>query len=623
MSAGGAELQPGESAEGAALHHPAPDCEERHRLAHWHILLAVLAATFIAYARTLSFEFVYDDFSQLVTNPAVHSWKYLPEYFTKNVWAEVYPGVQGNYYRPVFLLWCRINDALFGNQTGMWHLTTVFAHLVVTALVYFLVLRLVRDRLTAGMASLIFGLHPAHIEAVAWVSAVTEPLLGVFVLSSFLCYLRWREGGDRARAWLTLALFLYAMGMLEKETALVLPAIIGAYEWICGNHETAAAEEGLYRRARRSIQASMPFLLLTVPYLVVRVVVLRGFSHVRNPIPWLWMFYTWPALLWFWVKHLVVPVGLGSSYELVTVEHPGMMSFALPAAALAGVALLLGWWARRSRLVAFSTAWIILPLVPLLNFAIFPHDDFAHDRYLYLPSVGFAILVALALRKVGGAHQKQKAWPPAQVFIILAFGLVLGFGTWKQCFYFKDNWIFYRYNYLLSPSNPYAANNYGAILSRLGMQAEAIRVLEQANKVNPGYWSLSYNLGRNYYLDHRLELAERYFLIAIQIDPSKADAYYCLGLARLDSGRPQKAEVAFREALRLNPEGLEYHYQLALALKDEGKWEGALAEFQKDTVGSPTFVKSQREIRKIQAGIMAADHAGNSLHESLPHIRKP
>ncbi len=607
----------------AALRDSAPDAAEHHLLAHWHILLVVLAATFIAYARTLSFDFVYDDFSQLVTNPAVHSWKYLPEYFTKNVWAEVFPGVQGNYYRPVFLLWCRINDALFGNQTGMWHLSTVFAHLAVTALVYFLVLRLVRDRLTAGMASLIFGLHPAHIEAVAWVSAVTEPLLGVFFLSSFLCYLRWRDGGHGAGKWLGCALFLYGLGMLEKETALVLPAIIGVYEWIRGNHDADAAEEGLYRRARRSFQAAMPFLLLTVPYLVVRIVVLKGFSHVRNPVPWLWMFYTWPALLWFWVKHLVVPVGLGSSYELVTVEHPGMMSFVLPATALAVVALLLGWWARRSRLVAFGAAWIVLPLVPLLNFAIFPRDDFAHDRYLYLPSVGLAILVALALRNVGGTQQKQKAWPPGQVFIILALGLVLGFGTWKQCFYFKDNWIFYRYNYLLSPSNPYAANNYGAILSRLGMRAEAIRVLAQANKVNPGYWSLSYNLGRNYYIDHKLKLAERYFLIAIQIDPFKADAYYCLGLARLDSGNPQKAEVAFRDALRLNPGGPQYHYQLAMAFKDEGNLEAAVAEFQKDPAGSPTFAESQHEIKKVQARIMAADHTGSSPKESLPHIRKP
>jgi hypothetical protein len=603
MRGGGTEFRREESADTAAVSSTAPDFEGNHRPKHWHILLAVLAATFIAYGRTLSFDFVYDDFSQIVTNPAVHSWKYLPEYFTKNVWAEVYPGVQGNYYRPVFLLWCRINDALFGNQAGMWHLTAVLAHLVVTALVYFLVLRLVRDRLTAGMASLIFGLHPAHIEAVAWVSAVTEPLLGVFVLSSFLCFLRWRDGGHGAGKWLGFALFLYGLGMLEKETALVLPAVIGVYEWIGGNHDTNAAEEGFYRRARRSIQASIPFLLLTVPYLVVRIVVLKGFSHVRNPIPWLWMFYTWPSLIWFWVGHLVVPVGLGSSYELATVEHPGMMNFVLPAAALAGVALLLGWWAKRSQLVAFGAAWIVLPLVPLLNFAIFPHDDFAHDRYLYLPSVGLAILVALALRNVGGRRQKQKAWPPRQVFTVLALGVLLGFGTWEQCFYFKDNWIFYRYNYLLSPSNPYAANNYGAILSSLGMRAEAIRVLEQANKVNPGYWSLSYNLGRNYYLDHKLDLAERYFLIAIRVDPSKPDAYYCLGLARLEADSPERAEVAFREALRLDPHEGQYHYQLALALRDQGKLREAVEEFRKDEVGSLTYLKSQQQIRSIETGL--------------------
>jgi protein O-mannosyl-transferase len=587
-----------------------PGSVNHWRFEHWHILLGVLAATFIAYARTLSFEFVYDDFSQLVNNPAIHSWHYLPEYFTKNVWAEVYPGVQGNYYRPVFLIWCRINSALFANQAGLWHLTTVLAHLLATALVYFLVLHLVHDRLTAGLASLIFGVHPVHIEAVAWVSAVTEPLLGVFFLSAFLCYFRWRDKGPRSGTWLALALFLGGLGMLEKETAVMLPAVISVYAWLYA--EGAGTEKtAILRKARAAAREAFPFLLLAIVYLIARIAALRGFSHDYAPIPWPWVFYTWPALLWFWIKHLAVPIGLGSNYDLRTVMHPGMMNLVLPAVAVAAVAVALGWGAKRSRNFAFACAWLVLPLLPLLDIRILAPDDVAHDRYLYLPSVGLAILVALALRKVGKSPERPRGALPVQAFAALVLAVAFGIGTWTQSFYFKNNWIFYRYNYFLAPLNPYAENNYGAILARLGMRDEAIKVLKRGTEANPGYWSLAYNLGRNYYIAGNSDLAETSLLRAIAIDPSKDEAFYCLGLARLEAGNPGGAETAFRVALGLNPHGQEYHYELGLALKQQGKLKEALQEFLKDSRRNRTYPDAMRQSREIQQQLEAARPSPN------------
>ena len=111
-----------------------------------------------------------------------------------------YAGGVGNYYRPLFLLWLRINDAVFGNQAWGWHLTTILAHVLATLLVYLLAWRLGIGRDVALLAALIFGLHPAHIEAVAWISGVTEPLLGIY-LDCFVPWLRAvaRRGSARAQ----------------------------------------------------------------------------------------------------------------------------------------------------------------------------------------------------------------------------------------------------------------------------------------------------------------------------------------------------------------------------------------------------------------------------------------
>ena len=119
--------------------------------------------------------------------------------FVEHVWSQ-FSGQPGNYYRPLFEFWLVINYSLFGLNPAWWHASTVAVHLLVVLMVYLLARRVTGDRLTAAIATVIYGLHPTHIETVAWVSGVTEPLLAVFVIGSFLSYARSRDAGT-ARAW--------------------------------------------------------------------------------------------------------------------------------------------------------------------------------------------------------------------------------------------------------------------------------------------------------------------------------------------------------------------------------------------------------------------------------------
>ena len=192
---------------------------------------AILAATFLAYAGTLSFGFVFDDTAGIVRNDSLRAWHYLPSYFTSHVWSFLYPHLLSNYYRPFFLLWLRLNDALFGLHPWGWHLTSVLAHLGVTYLVYRLGLKLFRDAWVAAFAGLIFGLHPVHIEAVAYVSAVPEVLSTLFALAALLAWLRAREAGSN-RIWLAAALALFAAALLSKESGIMLPVFIAVHAWV-------------------------------------------------------------------------------------------------------------------------------------------------------------------------------------------------------------------------------------------------------------------------------------------------------------------------------------------------------------------------------------------------------
>src|SRR5438067_6971747 len=130
------------------------------------IPLLALAVTSAVYLPVLAYEFVSDDTQQIVWSQRYFTWRALPHYFTTDVWGHL-TVIHTNYYRPIFLVWLMLNYKLLGLETALWHLSAIAAHLGATLMFYFVVRRLVGDRMVAGTAALLFGVHPVHVEAVA------------------------------------------------------------------------------------------------------------------------------------------------------------------------------------------------------------------------------------------------------------------------------------------------------------------------------------------------------------------------------------------------------------------------------------------------------------------------
>jgi hypothetical protein len=571
------------------------------RAPSWLGIAAVLVLTFAVYSPTLRYQFVHDDRGQIVENPAVHSWRAVPSYFTSYVWAGVLPGQLGNYYRPLFLLWLRINEVICGSHAWGWHLSTILAHLLTTFLVYLLAERVAISRDVALLAALIFGLHPAHIEAVAWISGVTEPLLGVLFIGSFLCYLQAQRGGERALRWKVSSLVLFALAMLEKETALIFAGLLAVYEWIAG----PAWGGPLHPRkvlawCGGAIRKIWPYLFLILLYLPARIHALKGFSHTVTPIGPEQVLLTWPSLVWFWIRHLVWPVGLSTFYDFPAVTHPALSDFTLPAILVVCTGIVLLACARRSRTVAFFAAWLVLPLIPLLNIRVFMADDFAHDRYLYLPSVGLAVLVAVALKKACVGQPRWLGMPVSLLVTATCLAAALGYGTFAQSFYFKDNLTFYAYNLAKAPHNRYGQVNYAAVLGEQGRYGPAWETLSDVVRRNPAFWPAVYNLAFTYYKLGNLPEAERYFLEAIRISPNRPDAYAYLGLTHFRMGRAEEAIADVRQAIAIRPNGSGYHFELGVMLKTQHDLKGALREFQTELANNPEERAAAEQVTEIE-----------------------
>ncbi len=593
-------------------------------LSNWAEIMAlacILAVIFLTYFNTLGFQFVHDDWFQIVENTWLRAWKYLPRYFAGSVWAFNHPGFRGTYYRPMFLLWFRLQYLAFGTKPFGWHLCTVFCHLGVTLLVYFTAARLLEERLAALFTALIFGLHPTHYEAVAWVSGVSEPLFAVFLFSSYLLYLKRRADPGRSRAYLAASLAFYALACLSKETAVILPVIIFACEiaWSGRRDHTARSR---VRRSLDALKVTAPYLGLFAVYLVARIISLRELQFVKEEHSYFSMILTWPSVLWFYIRHLLWPVRLSPFYSDDFLTKWDVRTVLLPAIAvlIAGVGLWL--WTKRSPKAVVPAIWMVVPILPVLDLRAFINGQLVHDRYLYLPSFGFAMLMALALRHLRLGPARLLGQPAAQLglmgIIVLAMSLLVVKAT--ACYADQDTFI--TYVNLTSPQGRIAHMDMASLLGNHGHLDEAIKIYQQILPAHPNSWDVNFNLGVGYYLTGKLPEADRFLTRATQIDSSLPDALFYLGLTKLKLGDINAAAANVQKAITIRPDADHYHFAMGIILKLQGNLPAALSEFRSELEIDPDNNTARQQMDEIEAS-MAEPGKPTSNGSKSPSERIP
>jgi len=162
--------------------------------AFWIAAFVLMVCVIAIYSPALNFQFVLDD-HRFIGDPRVQSAGYVWEYFTSYVWAQV-SGGPSSFYRPLFVLWLRLNFILSEMSPWGWHLLSIAKHLSVAILLGLLVWKLLKNQTVALVAGTLFALHPAHTESVAWVT-VPDPLMCIALIVGLLLYM---EHEDRLSA---------------------------------------------------------------------------------------------------------------------------------------------------------------------------------------------------------------------------------------------------------------------------------------------------------------------------------------------------------------------------------------------------------------------------------------
>ena len=588
----------------------ATDTPARNVLDQSRALFLVVAATVLAYANSLSGAFVFDDTKQIVGNPALRSWANVLRAFTSDVWSfqrgTLTKDIPPPYYRPLFTAYLTFNYKLFGLWEPGWHLMNLLVHCGATVAVFFLIKRLSGDRLIATLAALIFGLHPAHVESVSWISGIPDPLAALFYVPSLIWYVRYRTDGDQR--FLFASVIAYGLSALCKETPLALPLIFIVWELT-----RAKARQSFSARSREIILQMVPFAAVAGAYLAVRFSVLGRISWkhpfmAQVPDSVIWM--TVPYVFVSYLRHLVAPFYLSLIYGTSFITSATDPRLLVPVALIATLAILL--WTYRKKLtgqVWTALALIVAPLLPVLNLKVFHYEYIIQDRYLYLPSIGFCYLVAILVLRWS---RKQKRLATALALIII---VAFGAGTfaqnrvwhdsvslWRRAVYYSpDSWSTH-YNlglaYLnlkqsqaavdelveakrLNPHEPAILNNLALAHDTAGDSLGAIGIVKEALKLDPTLIEAHNNLGaflfeRKSFDDARLEFSE-----VLARDPSSVSARFNLARTLAALGEHQLAIREFEAVLSVQPDDAQAHYQLGLSYAATGRKGEAVREIQR------------------------------------------
>jgi len=557
--------------------------------------LAVCALALLVYSRSLFCGFVRDDFPQIVHNRQVQSWEYLPQLLGSHLWSQVSDG-PSHFYRPIFSVWMLLVHTVGGLSPWFWHLSSILLHVVATWLVFRLCRRLTGNDWGAAAAAALFAVHPIHVDAVTWISASCEVLFTILALAATLALLR-REASDvPPHVWLSALLF--GAGLFAKETGMVMLVILPVIAWIRLKDHVAASQ--------RMWKASYPYGVVTLGYLLIRWAVMRSVGVELGEHSWAEVIFSAPSILLFYLKKLFLPWNLSGSYV-----NP-LMASAMPLFWLQLTAVVIGaaaiaWFAIRYRsLVGLAAALIVVPLLPALAVVrIYEQGDMIHDRYLYLPSIGLSLLVAMLVKKVWSLEKPARITAIAAVIAVLAAYSSIAISQQR---YYQDDIAFYSRVIEICPSNALVRGMLGNVYLDRGREDLALEQFRKANQIAPDNQKVTFFLARGLVAAgkyHEAETVMKGLLQSPQLNPNRrGPTLVSLANVEIILGNLNDAQQLLEQVEHSDDGFPQIHWTWGVLYQRQGLLPQALAEFEKEFEISGDELARQRSAsvaRLIQA----------------------
>lgn len=534
------------------------------------LLGILLLLSFLLDANCIFNGFVYDDHSQIERNPYVHSFRYLGKLFGSSLLSQQGKQAVPNFYRPLTNFTFLIGYKLFGDSPMGYHLFSVLLNCIAIWLVYLVGNELFRSDSLALLAAFLFALHPAHVEPVAWIDGIGDPLATVFVLMGFWFFLRLGQSNSVSRTLLYTGMIIcFVAGIFTKETAVIFPVLATFFEHF---YRADRLETTWTQKLSRYGGLWLTFAC----YMVLRVAAVGQLipSRLHSEVSPVEAVLSAIALVGQYARKLLWPTPLIAFYPFqkstTLFDPPVLVGLCTLVASLA---LFVFLW-RRARLHSFSLLWIGLAVAPALNTRWMTASVFA-ERYLYLPSAGFCWLVAgglLWLWTQSGERKFVSRWAIAVAIGILA--CLAGRVTVARTFDWRSDRALIVSTLRVLPDSPHMHVQYGMFRWAEGEHDEAEREWHTALRLNPDSVEAMAELGRARFEQKDYDQAVIWLQKAIDVKPHFTTAHAYLGVVYGAQGNSKAAEAELRRALEIHPnntaalDALGAHYMKAGRLED-------------------------------------------------------
>ena len=559
----------------------------------WFLAGSISLITFLVYLPTLRNGFVWDDMPYIVENLHIRSFN-----ATMLKWAFTH-FYQSNWH-PLTWISHALDHAIWGLDPLGHHLTNIILHSVNTFTATCLAMKLIeaseragiidglplllnkRELLIAGgVSGILFGLHPLHVESVAWIAERKDLLCALFFLlsiSAYANYIRVREANQQAslsafshRPYL-FSFGFFILALLSKPMAVSLPAVLLILDWY--PFRRIQSIETL----RSALADKLPFIGLSLISSVLTILAQKagGALVSMDFIPLLPRLLTAAESLVAYLWRMMTPLNLIPYYpyrpnaSLVSIEYVGSIVLVL------GITIACAITAKRQRLWLSVWSYYVITLMPTLGLVQVGNQSSA-DRYTYLPSLGpflvAGIMMAWVWKKTEGAT-KRKALPLMAVsFAVFLFVLAsMSYLTSKQIGIWNNDIVLFSYLIEKEPERlPFAYYNRGTIYHATGQSKKAIEDFDKAISLRPSYHEAYYNRGTAFAMTGQFNKAIQDFNKAISLNPSYPQAYYNRGLAFYNIGESKKAIEDFDKAISLRPSYHEAHRNRGVVLDKMGR----------------------------------------------------
>jgi|GEM_PF-1273268 len=488
------------------------------------ILLGVLS--FAVYANSLHGEFLIDDYNGILVNAKIHNLKaYLHESFS---------------FRPS-AFWDLSRAFLWhigGSNPFYFHLFNVLANCGCAILLFILFNNLFKDTKLSLLSSLIFAVHPIHTEAISWVSGGHYVFSGLFFIAAMIFYVK----SSGALRYLVLAVLFFGICFFSGNAAAMLPVMFITYDLFFRSNLTKRA---------RNIRIAILVLMLAIAALLIGIFFVgrntymhmifrfRGFSYLIVIVK---------AFLYY-LKILYLPLkrGLYHPFGYTTMDTARFSPAFFAGIAIIAALIYVFFKARkRATPVSFGIAWFFITYLPYSN--ILPICNIVSERYMYLPSAGFALIAGWLFLKAWEVINKQELHRRMlRCIAIAAITFFLGSYaalTLKRNMEYNDLFTFWETNIMNFPEGYMAYNNLAGTYYTMGDREQALAYSWVNLMINPKQPHVWCNLGKVYREKGDLAMAEDCYQQALEIDKGYMPA--CAGLEdikKIKSLEKNKAKV--------------------------------------------------------------------------------